>query len=82
MSEGFKPSFMDDAIVAIAWLEENEGDTQERQACLSVAEFLRKEWHRRDRAQNKAVAKKFGANVESVTELVNKDRLERGIKTP
>lgn len=74
-------NFLDDADVAICFLEGNEGDDEERGACLAIAEFLRKEWHRRDRASNTRVAKRFGTTPERVAEVIAKDRKERGVRT-
>ncbi len=77
-----KPHFMSDAPVAIAFLEGNEGDEEERGACLAVAKFLREEWHRRDRRGNLLIAKRYNIDARDVARVIAKDRAEKGLVVP
>ena len=59
---------INDIVVAIHWLQVNEGDEGERTSCLKAAEFLRRELVKRDKASDQRVANRFHASVESVDE--------------
>ena len=59
---------LDDFATAIAWLTSNEGEGEERKACLRAAEFLRKEFVRRDRESDKRIAKRFRTPLDLVQE--------------
>lgn len=57
---------MDDLQIAAAWLECNEGDSGESDACQRVATYLRAELARREGAQLKRLAKRHGTSVENI----------------
>lgn len=73
---------MHDLVIAIAWLEANEGGEGESDSCQRVADMLRREFKRRDHAGDLRIAKKLRVPVEHVKKVVADHRAKEGIKTP